>query len=68
MYRIKDPRRSLEFYSKVLGMILLKKLDFPAMKFSIYFMGFENKADVPKDEKERAIWAMTRKATLELTQ
>jgi len=67
MYRIKDPRRSLQFYSKVMGMTLLKKLDFPAMQFSIYFMGYESRDDVPKDEKERAVWAMTRKATLELT-
>ena len=29
MLRIKDPKRSLEFYSKVLGMRLVKKLDFP---------------------------------------
>ena len=68
MYRIKDPRRSLQFYTNVLGMILLKKLDFPAMKFSVYFMGYEKKADVPSDEKERAVWALSRKATLELTQ
>ncbi|CAL8080975.1 unnamed protein product [Orchesella dallaii] len=67
MYRIKDPRRSLEFYTKVLGMTLLVKKDFPAAKFSLYFMGYEPKEDVPKDPSERATWAMTRKATLELT-
>jgi len=67
MYRIKDPRRSLQFYSQVLGMTLLKKLDFPDMKFSLFFMGYELRSDIPKDEKERAVWAMSRKATLELT-
>lgn len=44
MYRIKDPRRSLPFYSEVLGMTLLVKLDFPEAKFSLYFMGYEDPA------------------------
>jgi len=67
MYRIKDPKRSLEFYSKVMGMTLLKKLDFPNAKFSLFFMGYEDPSSVPKDPKERTVWAMSRKATLELT-
>ncbi|CAH2042857.1 unnamed protein product, partial [Thlaspi arvense] len=41
MFRIKDPKVSLDFYSRVLGMSLLKRLDFPEMKFSLYFMGYE---------------------------
>ena len=50
MYRIKDPKASLSFYTGVLGMRLLKKLDFPEAKFSLYFLGFVNEADIPKDE------------------
>ncbi|XP_022655245.1 lactoylglutathione lyase-like [Varroa jacobsoni] len=67
MYRIKDPRASLDFYTRVLGMTLLQKLDFPEMKFSLYFMGYENPAEVPSDPKQRREWTFSRKATLELT-
>ncbi|CAH1987142.1 unnamed protein product [Acanthoscelides obtectus] len=68
MYRIKDPRKSLPFYNQVLGMKLLTKLDFPEMKFSLYFMGFED--DIGTIElscQERVAWALGRKATIELT-
>lgn len=67
MLRIKDPKKSLEFYTKVLGMTLLTKCDFPAMKFSLYFMGYEDKKDIPKDSKEKIAWTFSRKATIELT-
>ncbi|KAH9509469.1 Lactoylglutathione lyase [Bulinus truncatus] len=67
MIRIKDPRKSLDFYTRVMGMTLLLKLDFPGMDFSLYFMGYENPADIPTDQKERVKFCFSRKATLELT-
>lgn len=67
MYRIKDPRRSLPFYTNVLGMRLLQKLDFPEMNFSLYFMGYEPAQEIPTDPAERLKWTFTRKATIELT-
>ncbi|XP_077522578.1 glyoxalase 1 [Amblyomma americanum] len=67
MYRIKDPKASLDFYTRVLGMRLLQKLDFPEMKFSLYFMGFEESVPETGSREERARWAFSRKATIELT-
>ncbi|KAL6077049.1 hypothetical protein STEG23_008428 [Scotinomys teguina] len=54
MLRIKDPKKSLDFYTRVLGLTLLQKLDFPSMKLSLYFLAYEDKNDIPKDKNERA--------------
>ncbi|KAH7837401.1 hypothetical protein Vadar_013443 [Vaccinium darrowii] len=67
MYRIKDPKVSLDFYSRVLGMSLLKRLDFPEMKFSLYFMGYEDPSSAPCDSVDRTVWTFSKKATIELT-
>lgn len=68
MYRIKDPRKSLPFYTTIMGMRLLQKLDFPDNKFSLYFLGYEDSKDIPTDKRESLEWTFTRKATIELTQ
>jgi hypothetical protein len=48
MLRVKDPAVSLAFYSHVLGMRVLRKLDFPEMKFSLYFLAkLDGGEDVP---------------------
>ena len=39
MLRVKDPVKSVDFYTRVMGMKLLRKIDFPAAKFSLYFLG-----------------------------
>jgi len=66
MLRIKDPKVSLEFYQNVLGMKLLGKYDFPTMKFTLYFLGYEQ--DVPEgDEKEKTQWVFGRSGLIELT-
>ncbi|XP_003388487.1 PREDICTED: lactoylglutathione lyase-like [Amphimedon queenslandica] len=67
MMRVKDPMKSLDFYTRILGMRLLNRLDFPEMKFSLYFLGYENAEDIPTDKDERHSWTFSRKATIELT-
>ena len=37
MMRVKDPKRSVEFY-EFLGLSLVNKLDFPEWKFTNYFL------------------------------
>ncbi|CAN9507353.1 unnamed protein product [Ophioblennius macclurei] len=67
MLRVKDPAKSLAFYTGVLGMTLLQKIDFSSMHFTNYFLGYEAKADIPEDVKERTAWTFSRRATVELT-
>jgi len=67
MFRIRDPESSLDFYTRILGMNLLCKLDFPDMKFSLYFVGYGEPQAVPDDPVERAAWMFGLKGCIELT-
>lgn len=43
MLRIKDPIKSVEFYTIVLGMTLIKKHENSKGKFNLYFMAYHDK-------------------------
>jgi lactoylglutathione lyase len=68
MLRVKDPRVSLDFYTRVFGMRLLRKLDFPEMKFSLLFLHRPEEGKAPPDDPgERTAWTFSQRAILELT-
>ena len=69
MLRIRDPQRALDFYQDVLGMTLVRQLDFPDMKFTLFFLGYVRPEDesIPDDPVERSAYAFRQKAMLELT-
>lgn len=42
MIRIKDNKKSLDFYTNKLGMKLVDERDFPEAKFTLYFLSFDH--------------------------
>ncbi|KAJ2608494.1 Lactoylglutathione lyase [Coemansia sp. RSA 1365] len=60
MYRIKDPKASLHFYTSVLGMKLLEEHHMDEAKFSLYFVGYE-------DPQSNGLKRLERQGLLELT-
>ena len=68
MLRVKDPAVSLAFYTGVMGMKVLRKLDFPEMKFSLYFLHRDDgDQHPPEDIAERTAWTFAQRGILELT-
>lgn len=70
MLRIKDPERTLDFYTRVLGMTLVKKLPFPEMEFTLYFLAAipdKQLSDWAEDDNARLAQTFGRPAMLELT-
>ncbi len=45
MIRVGDLDRSLDFYTKVLGMRLLRRQDYPEGRFTLAFVGYQDEAD-----------------------
>lgn len=68
MLRVKDPKVSLDFYQRILGMDVLRKVDFEQWKFSLYFLAYlEENIILPKDPHENARYTFGRQSVLELT-
>jgi lactoylglutathione lyase len=45
MLRVGDLERSLDFYTRVLGMKLLRRKDYPDGKFTLAFVGYGEESD-----------------------
>ena len=45
MLRVGDLERSIDFYTKVLGMQLLRRKDYPDGKFTLAFVGYGDETD-----------------------
>lgn len=68
MLRVKDPQASLDFYTRVLGFSLVRKVDFEQWKFSLYFLVIADAADLPQgDDEARRQWLARQRGVLELT-
>ena len=67
MLRIKDPQASLDFYTRVLGFSLARKVDFEQAKFSLYFLVLAELDDLPEGDEERRQWLARQRGVLELT-
>lgn len=52
MIRVRDLDRSLDFYTRLLGMILLSKKDYPSGEFTLAFVGYG-------DEESNAVVELT---------
>ena len=46
MLRVKDLDKSLNFYTELLGMNLLRKRDYPTGKFTLAFVGYGDETDL----------------------
>ncbi|KAJ2748048.1 Lactoylglutathione lyase [Coemansia aciculifera] len=60
MYRIKDPKASIKFYTEVLGMTFLEEHHKKEAKFSLYFLGYA-------DPGSKGLVRLARQGVLELT-
>lgn len=70
MFRVKDPKRSLDFYTQVLGMQLITTAEFPQWGFSVFFVGYPPEKDlgpVPEDDSEKFAYCMRVPGCIELT-
>lgn len=68
MLRVKDPQASLDFYTRVLGFTLVRKVDFAEAKFSLLFLVLvDDDSDIPDDDAARKQWLARQRSVLELT-
>jgi len=64
MIRIKDPKKSIQFYTEVLGMDLISEAKFES--FTLYFLAFDHSGGT-LSEREKKNSRFNREGVLELT-
>ena len=68
MLRIKDAKASLDFYTRILGMTLLRHDDHENGRFSLYFLAYLTPGETPpEDANELRNWLAGRSGVVELT-
>lgn len=74
MIRVKDPQKSLDFYTKTLGMRLISSAEFPQWGFTVYFVGYCDtmptqppSATDEQGQKDKFAYSMTVPGCIELT-
>src|SRR3546814_3229388 len=60
------PISSLDFYTRVLGFALARKVDFEQAKFSLYFLVLAELDDMPDGDEDRRQWLARQRCVLEL--
>ena len=45
MIRVRDLEKSIDFYTRLLGMKVLRRRDYPGGKFTLAFVGYGNESD-----------------------
>jgi len=66
MLRVKDPHVSLDFYTRILGFTLVRKVDFAEAGFSLYFLVLTDDV-IPDGDAARKQWLAQQAGVLELT-
>jgi lactoylglutathione lyase len=70
LLRIRDPERSLDFYTRVMGMRLLRRLELPEERCSLYFLAMASDdrcRQIPLDAEPRTTWVLRQPGVLGLT-
>lgn len=68
MLRIRDPQLSLDFYTRILGMKLIRQLDFSKWRFTLYFLAYiPDNFIIPTDDHANAQYVFGRESVLDLS-
>lgn len=67
MLRVKDFKRSVAFYEDILGFTTIYREDFDDDGFTIAYMAHVLPSDIPADNEECRLWALSQAGVLELT-